>query len=87
MGLTIGRSKGESIILKTSDGDIEIMSLSNQTKLNIIAPKSVDIWRKELLDDNLELLPRNRTTTRLVKEGRLISVQGCESFHTPRDST
>lgn len=59
MGLTITRGKGDSIILMTSDGDIEITSFSNQTKLNITAPKSVGIWRKELLDENNELLPRD----------------------------
>ena len=63
MGLTLGRNKGESVIIKTSDGDIEIMSLSNQTKLNITAPKSVGIWRKELLNENNELPPRDQSRT------------------------
>ena len=68
MGLTLGRGKKESIIIKTSDGDIEIMSLSNKTRLNITAPKGVKIWRKELLNENNELLPRDRGTKSIEQE-------------------
>ena len=85
MGLTLRRTKGESVILKTSDGDIEIMSLRNQTTLNIIAPKSVGIWRKELLDDDNQLLPRDRGAKSVEQDEQGVHLQRCLTSHTPVD--
>jgi sRNA-binding carbon storage regulator CsrA len=49
------RNPGESIVVKTSDGDITIFVEQgnwNQIKVKLDAPKPVKIWRSELLDDN-----------------------------------
>ena len=61
MGVILKRKKDECVILKTTDGIIEIRVITGtNTRLNITAPKSVAVWRKELLDDDYKLLPRDR---------------------------
>jgi carbon storage regulator CsrA len=51
--LVLSRRSGESLILETSDGLIEV-SISqvsgSQTKVAILAPQTVRISRRELLD-------------------------------------
>ena len=53
--LTLTRNPGESIVVKTSDGDITIFvgqGNGNQIKVKFDAPKPVKIWRSELLEPN-----------------------------------
>ncbi len=54
--LVLTRNQGQSIIIQTSDGEIEVtiakISQKGQVKVGIQAPDSVDIWRTELLDNN-----------------------------------
>lgn len=62
MGVVFRRRKEESVILDTKDGIIEIKIIGGtNTRLNITAPKSVAIWRKELLDDDYKLLPKRKS--------------------------
>lgn len=69
MGVILKRKKDESIILKTKEGDIEIFVMhGTNTKLNITAPQSVKIWRKELLDENNQLLSRDRTVASTIED-------------------
>lgn len=49
--LSLTRKVGESIILETEHGPIEIVVKEirrNQVRIGTVAPKSVPIWREEL---------------------------------------
>ena len=76
MGLCVRRRKNESVILKTSDGDVKILVISHQpTTLNITAPEGVGVWRKELLDENNQLPARDRHPESSFQEGCRIHVR------------
>jgi carbon storage regulator len=52
--LVLSRNQGQSIIIQTSDGEIEVFINAvngGQVKVGIQAPDNVDIWRSELLED------------------------------------
>ena len=52
--LVLSRKKNESIVLYTQDGEITITVVAfvgPQIRIGIDAPKSVDILRKELVED------------------------------------
>jgi carbon storage regulator len=58
--LSLTRKPNESIILKTSDGDVKVMIIGQRgqyVRVGIDAPQSVAILREELID-------RDRQTTR-----------------------
>jgi carbon storage regulator len=62
--LMLTRNINQSIIIQTSDGDIEIIITSingNQVRLGIEAPESVDIWRSELIMEDTKKRPRGYT--------------------------
>lgn len=50
--LVISRKPGDSVIIETEDGgkliEIKIISVDNQVKIGIEAPKGYKIWRDEL---------------------------------------
>jgi len=52
--LVLTRNQGQSIVIQTSDGEIEVtianVAKNGQVKVAIQAPDSVDIWRTELLE-------------------------------------
>lgn len=54
--LVLTRNQGQSIVIQTSDGEIEVtiynVAKNGQVKVAIAAPDNVDIWRTELLDNN-----------------------------------
>lgn len=53
--LILTRTTNESIVIQTSDGEIEVIVLGvnkGQVKVGFKAPDNVDIWRSELLDDS-----------------------------------
>ena len=54
--LVLTRNQGQSIVIQTSDGEIEVtianINQKGQVRVAIAAPDSVDIWRSELLDNN-----------------------------------
>lgn len=54
--LVLTRNQGQSIVIQTSDGEIEVtianVNQKGQVKVGIQAPDNVDIWRSELLDNN-----------------------------------
>lgn len=53
--LVLTRNADESVVLQTTDGDIEVLILGvsskGQVKLGFNAPDKVDIYRSELLED------------------------------------
>ena len=54
--LVLTRREGESIILNTSDGPIEVMVTTTKTdhaRIGIRAPKSVGIVRREVLEQKV----------------------------------
>jgi carbon storage regulator len=58
--LVLSRRKGESIVIDVEDG-IEITVLESgpgSVRLGIIAPRSVDVWRKEVI---LKVTEANRS--------------------------
>ncbi len=51
--LVLSRNEGQSIVIQTTDGEIEVFINAvsgNQVKVGLQAPDSVDIWRTELLE-------------------------------------
>ena len=53
--LTLARREGESPILETSDGEIEVLvseTHRSSVKLSVDAPKLVTILRDELLEED-----------------------------------
>lgn len=80
MGLCIKRDKEESVIILTDQGAIEIKVIEgNNCKLKIDAPRNMGIWRKELLDENNELLERDSSTKS--------KIVGRNSVHVSRDQS
>lgn len=53
--LVLTRNQGQSIVIQTSNGEIEItianVAKNGQVRVAIAAPDNVDIWRSELLED------------------------------------
>ena len=51
------RNEGQSIVIQTNDGDIEVcifgVNERGQVKVGVQAPDSVDIWRSELLESTV----------------------------------
>ena len=54
--LVLTRNEGQSIVIQTSEGDIEIkingVAKNGQVRVGIQAPENIAIWRAELLDNN-----------------------------------
>lgn len=53
--LILTRNTSESIIIETSDGTIEVTICGmkgGQVRVGVDAPDSVDIWRKELVEES-----------------------------------
>ena len=54
--LILSRREGESLILETADGPVEIVLLEykgGQTRVGVEAPTSVKVLRRELVDATL----------------------------------
>lgn len=52
--LVLTRNEGQSIVIQTDEGEIEITICGvhgkGRVKIGIQAPDSIDIWRSEVLD-------------------------------------
>ncbi len=66
--LVLTRRKGESIVLDVGNGiEITVIEAGNgSVRLGIDAPRSVDVWRKEVL---LQVRDSNRAAAQLPEEG------------------
>ncbi len=56
--LVLERKEGQTVLIQTSDGLIEVMvtrSQAGRVKLGISAPRSISIVREELLYDESEV--------------------------------
>lgn len=83
MGLCVKVAVNESVIIKTAEGDVEVKVIAgNQTKLNITAPESIKIWRKELLDENNNLLEKHKSTDSDGHTGSPLQVRRNQSSHS-----
>lgn len=90
MGVILRRKKDESVILKTTDGIVEIKIINGtNARLNITAPKCVAIWRRELLDDDYKLLPKHgsRTVKSSKQEEQNLCLHRRKSVHSSFNST
>lgn len=69
--LVISRKADEAIIIESQSGgqpiEIKIISIENQVKLGIDAPKDCKIWRKELFNT----VESNRKATQITSPEKL----------------
>lgn len=71
--LVVSRKADESIIIETEQGEpieIKLLSIDNQVRIGINAPKGCKIWRKELFTT----VEANRTAAEISSVGNLRSL-------------
>ncbi len=71
--LVVSRKADESIIIETEQGEpieIKLLSIDNQVRIGISAPKGCKIWRKELFTT----VEANRTAAEISSVGNLRSL-------------
>jgi carbon storage regulator CsrA len=54
--LVLSRRTGEEVMLVLPGGDrivVEVVSAPGTVRLGFLAPKTVKIWRRELIEENL----------------------------------
>ncbi len=80
--LVLTRRKGESIVLDVGNGiEITVIEAGNgSVRLGIDAPRSVDVWRKEVL---LQVQDSNRTAAQLPEKG----LEGLQNLLKKRSHT